>query len=76
MNIQGCEGRRRALTITEKLCPRCGAPVELFSVDVRAACDVCGQMVYNDALSCARWCARARECLGGALAPTPSEKEA
>ena len=66
MFIQGCEGRRRALTIVERPCPRCGAPVEIFSVDSAVACDLCGQMVYNDALNCARWCASARECLGEA----------
>ena len=64
MLIQGCQGRPATPTLTEKVCPRCGAVVEVFSTDTQAVCDSCGQVVYNDALSCAQWCRYARQCLG------------
>lgn len=33
--------------IIDKICPNCGADVELFSVDTEMACDNCGFVVYN-----------------------------
>ena len=47
-----------------KLCPQCGAEVELFSIDKRVACDGCGFVVYNSLQSCVQWCAYAEQCVG------------
>ena len=64
MIMEGCQGRPRTPTLEEKRCPRCGAIVEVFSTDTEVACDSCGQVVYNDALSCVQWCQYARKCVG------------
>ena len=62
----GCPGasRLKVPTITEKICPNCGAVIELFSTDVSVACDKCGFVAYNDLQSCVQWCAHAEECIG------------
>ncbi len=62
--LEGCQGRPRTPTITEKICPQCGNVVELFSIDSEVACDNCGFVVYNDELSCVQWCAEAKKCMG------------
>jgi len=54
-------------TIIDKICPNCGADVELFSVDTEMACENCGFVVYNDTMSCVRWCKYARNCFGDEL---------
>ena len=56
--------RLKVPTITEKICPNCGAVIELFSTDVSVACDKCGFVAYNDLQSCVQWCAHAEECIG------------
>ena len=48
----------------EKICPQCGNVVEVFSCDTEVACDNCGFVIYNEALTCARWCRYAESCLG------------
>lgn len=35
-----------------------------FSIDTEVACEHCGFIAYNDALSCAQWCQYAEKCLG------------
>jgi ribosomal protein S27AE len=54
----------RTPTLTIKKCPRCGEEVEIFSNDVKVACDKCGFVIYNDLLSCVQWCRYAKECVG------------
>ncbi len=62
----GCPGasRLKVPTITEKICPNCGAVIELFSTDVSVACDRCGFVAYNDMQNCIQWCEHAEECIG------------
>ena len=47
-----------------KICPVCGNLIEIFSIDTEVACEHCGFIAYNDALSCAQWCQYAEKCLG------------
>lgn len=54
-------------TIIDKICPNCGAEVELFSVDTEMACENCGFVVYNDTMSCVKWCKYAKNCFGEEL---------
>ena len=63
MIFSGCQGKPQ-IQIYEKKCPRCGAEIEIFSIDVKADCPNCGFTVYNDTLSCVQWCKYARECVG------------
>jgi hypothetical protein len=49
-----------------KVCPECGAEIEIFSKDTHAVC-ACGFVAYNDFQSCVRWCAYAKECVGDEL---------
>ena len=51
-------------TLDVKKCPECGADIELFSTDVKQPCPHCGFTAYNDLISCIKWCAHARECVG------------
>ena len=64
--ISGCPGAA-AFTGTpnlkEKTCPNCGNVIELFSVEPCVTCK-CGFTAYNDAQSCIKWCAYAKECVG------------
>lgn len=62
--LEGCQGKPRTPTIHEKVCPRCGSVIELFSIDTQVACDNCGFVAYNDTLSCVQWCEYARKCVG------------
>ena len=62
--FEGCQGKPRTPTIHEKTCPRCGSIIELFSIDTEVACDTCGFVAYNDALSCVQWCKYAKQCVG------------
>ena len=64
MLMEGCQGRPRTPTIHERICPQCGNTIEIFSIDTSVACDKCGFVAYNDTLSCAQWCAYARQCVG------------
>lgn len=63
MVLQGCQGKAD-ITVEEKICPRCGHEIEIFSIDPEAVCDNCGFVIYNDALNCVQWCAYARQCVG------------
>ena len=63
MIMEGCQGKK-GVTIEEKICPRCGHPVEIFSIDTEMACENCGFVIYNDSLNCVQWCRYARKCVG------------
>ena len=67
MLLDGCQGKPRTPTIEEKICPQCGHTIEIFSTDTEVACENCGFVVYNDALSCVQWCKYARQCVGDAM---------
>ncbi len=60
----GCQGKPRTPTIIEKVCPKCGNVIELFSIDTEMACEHCGFVAYNDTLSCVQWCKYAKQCVG------------
>ena len=62
--LDGCQGRPRTPTICEKICPNCGAEIEMFSIDTQMPCDNCGFVAYNDELSCVQWCQYAKQCVG------------
>lgn len=64
MVFEGCQSKSKEITISEKICPQCGAEIEVFSVDTEVTCDECGFTVYNDALSCVQWCKYAKKCVG------------
>ena len=64
MILDGCQGKPRTPEIIEKICPNCGAVIEMFSVDTEMACEKCGFVAYNDTLSCVQWCKYAKECVG------------
>lgn len=64
MIMDSCQGKPRTPTIEEKRCPQCGSIIEVFSTDTEVACEKCGFIAYNDALSCVQWCKHARECVG------------
>lgn len=54
----------RTPTLSIKKCPQCGNEVEIFSNDVKVACDYCGFIIDNNILSCVEWCKYAKECVG------------
>ena len=60
-----CGGNTPQLTVRE--CPQCGSEIEMFSVDMKAECDNCGYVLYNDVQYCMERCPRAEECLGAEL---------
>ena len=67
LNTQFCPGSsslRNNITLTIKTCPECGGDVELFSIDLKARCDRCGFVVFNDMQSCIQWCRYAEACVG------------
>ena len=64
MTYTGCQSKSKDITINEKVCPHCGNIIELFSIDTEVACDKCGFVAYNDALSCVQWCKYAKQCVG------------
>ena len=51
-------------TLKIKRCPQCGAEIELFSIDTKAECPVCGFVAWNDLNACIFYCQHAKECLG------------
>ena len=63
MLLEGCQGKPK-LSIMEKICPQCGHEIEIFSVDTEAKCEHCGFVIYNDKLTCVKWCEFARQCFG------------
>jgi len=64
MIMEGCQARPRTPEIIEKVCPVCGSLIEMFSIDTEMACENCGFVAYNDALSCVQWCQYAKDCVG------------
>ena len=65
--MSGCQSKGKEISIIDKVCPKCGAPIELFSVDTEMKCENCGYVVYNDTLSCVQWCKYAHQCVGDAM---------
>ncbi|OGG53600.1 MAG: hypothetical protein A3F84_02775 [Candidatus Handelsmanbacteria bacterium RIFCSPLOWO2_12_FULL_64_10] len=63
--------------IYEIPCPSCGKAVEFFKTDIRRTCRGCGTKALNPRvnLSCAEWCAMARDCLGPDLYAQVQEKK-
>ena len=61
--LSGCQGKPQ-LSIMEKVCPHCGAEIEMFSIDTEMRCEKCGFVVYNDQLNCVQWCKYAKKCVG------------
>jgi ribosomal protein S27AE len=57
----------RTPSIKTKICPNCGGEIDLFSNEMRAVCEQCGFVAYNDAKSCLKWCKFARQCVGDEL---------
>lgn len=64
MLFEGCQSKSKDISLEIKICPQCGAEVEVFSVDTEVPCENCGFVVYNDALSCMQWCQYAQQCVG------------
>ena len=67
---KGCPGAGNIKGTPElkiKICPACGAEIELFSSDMTATCDQCGFIAYNDTQNCISWCNYARECVGNEI---------
>jgi len=64
--ISKCPGQdTRNLTIDTLACPHCGYAVEIFSDESKALCPRCRYCLRRQRdVSCADWCAYARECLG------------
>jgi DNA-directed RNA polymerase subunit RPC12/RpoP len=67
MNMTGCQGRAKEISLQEKACPQCGHEIEIFSVDTQAVCENCGFVIYNDTISCVQWCKNAKLCVGAEL---------
>jgi predicted RNA-binding Zn-ribbon protein involved in translation (DUF1610 family) len=60
----GAGNIRGTPTLLIKKCPNCGDEIEIFSIDVQAACPNCGFIAFNDAQRCITWCRYAKECVG------------
>jgi len=54
----------RTPTLKMKPCPECGGEIEVFSIDTKSKCAVCGFVIYNSVASCIKWCPHAKECVG------------
>lgn len=67
MDLTGCQGHDPTPTLEERICPECGAVVEVFSTDVSVTCDNCGFEVHNDVTDCVQWCKYSRLCIGEEL---------
>lgn len=48
--------------ITVKICPQCGAEVELFTGESKVKCASCGNLVHREPASCIEWCPGAKQC--------------
>ena len=40
MIFEGCQGKKD-ITIEDKICPNCGAELEIFSIDTSVTCEKC-----------------------------------
>lgn len=54
----------RSPTLEVRTCPQCGEEIEIFSDEMKASCERCGFVIYNNIISCVRWCRYAKECVG------------
>ena len=65
-----CPGQDRRFwqlkDIVEVKCPYCTSTIEFWKDDPMRYCSDCGEIINNPQLnlSCAKWCAMAKECLG------------
>ena len=75
-NCPGAANIKGTPTLDVKVCPQCGAEIELFSTDVTQACKKCGFVAYNDIITCVKWCQYARECVGDEMYETLMQREA
>ena len=71
----GSASLRNHITLDIKICPQCGADVELFSIDRKAVCDKCGFVVYNSLQSCIAWCRYAEQCFGAEMVVKFKQKQ-
>jgi anaerobic ribonucleoside-triphosphate reductase len=51
------------LRLEVKVCPACGAEVEIFSDEYKTTCTNCGSELFRDLASCIDWCPYAKKCL-------------
>ena len=67
MKLNRCPGAA-AISGTPELnlkeCPSCGAEIEIFTNEQDTVCPSCGRVIYNDILSCVKWCDLAVDCVG------------
>ncbi len=76
--MQRCPGQDQRFwkpeDIFEVKCPACGNPVEFFKDEPKLKCSNCGNLIINPriALSCAKWCKYAEQCLGENMDVTTS----
>jgi hypothetical protein len=69
MKQNGCPGAaniKGTPSLKVKTCPNCQNEVEIFSNEIVVECH-CGFKIYNDLISCVRWCKLAKECIGEEL---------
>ncbi|MDR3170696.1 MAG: hypothetical protein LBU17_03610 [Treponema sp.] len=59
----GAASIRGTPTLETRICPQCGAEIDLFSCDMQVPC-TCGFIAYNNMQSCISWCAYAKQCVG------------
>ena len=67
MTVPVCPGAahlKGTPTLTLKACPLCSGSIEIFSTDRERTCPQCGFTVFNDTVSCRRWCRYAEKCFG------------
>jgi hypothetical protein len=75
--ISACPGSaaiKGTPTLEIRICPQCGAEIEIFSIDKQVVCD-CGFIAYNDIQNCIGWCKYAKECVGEDLYKRYTEKQ-
>jgi hypothetical protein len=66
MSLTRCPGAaaiKGTPTLEIRICPNCGAEIEIFSIDKQVSC-ACGFIAYNDTLTCVNWCKYAKNCVG------------
>jgi transposase len=66
MSMYRCPGAaavRGTPTLETRVCPNCGAEIEIFSIDKQVTCS-CGFTAYNDTQTCINWCKYAKDCVG------------
>lgn len=65
--VENCPGAANITgtpTLKLKECPQCGSDIEIFSNELQTECRNCGFTAFNNIISCIKWCAYAKECVG------------